>query len=90
MHLDHLRAFCMAVKAKSITKAAKEMHLSQPGLSQQINSLENKFRTKLLVRSNRGVTLTRTGAKVYQYGLRMLSIMEALEQEVRNIQDQEA
>mgnify|MGYP000924406651 FL=1 len=87
MHFDYLRAFCTVVKAKSITKAAKELHLSQPALSQQINSLENKFRTKLLERSNRGVTLTRTGAKVYQYGIRMLTIMETLEQEIRSIHD---
>jgi DNA-binding transcriptional LysR family regulator len=87
VHFDYLRAFCVVVRAKSITKAAKELHLSQPALSQQINSLENKFRTKLLERSNRGVTVTRTGAKVYQYGMRMLSIMEALEQEIRNIQE---
>jgi len=87
VHLDYLRSFCRVVKVKSITKASGELHLSQPALSQQINSLENKFRTKLLERSNRGVTLTRTGAKVYQYGQRMLFIMDTLEQEIRNIQD---
>ena len=86
VHFDYLRAFCVVVRAKSITKAAKELHLSQPALSQQINSLENKFRTKLLERSNRGVTVTSPARKIPIWNAHA-SIMEALEQEIRNIQE---
>ena len=48
MNIIHLRSFYNTVKYKSISKAAKELHLSQPGLSMQIQNLENALGTSLL------------------------------------------
>lgn len=83
MHLDYIRSFCRVVKVKSITKAAGELHLSQPALSLQINCLESRFGTKLLERTNRGVKLTASGELVYRYGQRLLSILDTLDQELQ-------
>ena len=55
MNIIHLRSFYNTVKYKSISKAAKELHLSQPGLSMQIQNLENTLGVSLLNRSRRGV-----------------------------------
>lgn len=85
MHLDYIRSFCKVVKVKSITKAAGELHLSQPAISLQINCLESRFGTKLLERTNRGVKLTGAGELVYRHGLRMLKILEILEQDLSEI-----
>lgn len=87
MHLDYIRSFCRVVKVKSITKAAGELHLSQPALSLQINCLESRFGTRLLVRTNRGVKLTPSGEMVYRYAQRMLGILDSLDQELRDIRN---
>lgn len=85
MHLDYIRSFCRVVKVKSITKAAKEMHLSQPALSLQINCLENRFGTRLLERTNRGVKLTASGEILYHHGQRLLKIVDALERDLHDM-----
>ncbi|HOB35265.1 MAG TPA: LysR family transcriptional regulator [Bacillota bacterium] len=85
MHLDYIRSFCKVVKVKSITRAAREMHLSQPALSLQINCLESRLGAKLLERTNRGVRLTPAGEIVYLHGQRLLKIVEAMEQDLKEM-----
>ena len=67
MNITYLRSFYTTVKFNSISKAAKELHLTQPGLSMQLQSLENEIGSKLLNRSNKGVELTDEGAVVSEY-----------------------
>ncbi|MGI6364685.1 MAG: LysR substrate-binding domain-containing protein [Bacillota bacterium] len=87
MHLDYIRSFCRVVKVKSITKAAKEMHLSQPALSLQINCLESRLGTKLLERTNRGVKLTPSGELLYRHGQRLLKIVDTLERDLQDMRN---
>ena len=58
MDFQYLESFYTTVKYKSISKAAAALHLTQPGLSLQLKSLENEMGSQLLVRSNKGVRLT--------------------------------
>src|SRR5689334_6784335 len=48
---QQLRGFCYTAAAGSISKAAKRMRLSQPSVSQQIQSLESEIGVKLFVRN---------------------------------------
>lgn len=77
--------------AKSISKVAKEIHISQSALSQQISKLENDFSAILLERSNKGVKLTEKGKIVVQYAENMVRtynmMLEKLEQSDQNIRD---
>ncbi len=82
MNLNQITAFCTVVKAGSISKAAKHLHISQPALSIQVQDLEEYFQTKLLERSNRGVKVTPAGELVYSYGQRIISLSENLVQEI--------
>ncbi|UNC92776.1 LysR family transcriptional regulator [Candidatus Contubernalis alkaliaceticus] len=82
MNLSQVTAFCTVVKAGSISKAAKHLHLTQPALSLQIQDLEEHFQTQLLERSNRGVKVTLSGELLYSYGQRMMSLNENLIQEI--------
>ena len=79
MNITYLRSFYTTVKFNSISKAAKDMHLTQPGLSMQLQSLENEIGTKLLNRSNKGVELTEEGKVVYEYAGTMISLADNLE-----------
>lgn len=82
MNLENIKAFMVVVEAGSITRASKELHLSQPALSSQINYLEKHFKTPLLNRTIRGVSLTPAGEVLYQEGKRLLSIFENIESKI--------
>ena len=52
---------------KSFSKAAEILMSNQPNITHFMNNLENQLGCKLFVRSNRGVTLTAEGEKLYQH-----------------------
>lgn len=82
MNLIYLRSFYTAVKCNSISKAAKQLHLTQPGVSMQIQKLENEMNFKLLNRSNSGVSLTKAGALTFEFAESMLSLQDNLEKQL--------
>ncbi|TNF06197.1 MAG: LysR family transcriptional regulator, partial [Deltaproteobacteria bacterium] len=55
-------------KAKSFSKAAEELHVTQSAISQSIKNLENKVGVKLFKRSGKKVVLTPEGEKLYGLG----------------------
>lgn len=91
MNLQAIESFCLVVKMGSISKAAKELHISQPALSLQIQELEYQLDAILLERSNRGVTPTELGDIVNEYGLRLIALANNLRKEIEqfnNVQDE--
>ncbi|SNS11764.1 DNA-binding transcriptional regulator, LysR family [Anaerovirgula multivorans] len=85
MNLQYLKAFYVTVKLNSISKAAKELHLTQPGLSMQIQSLEKDLGVTLLTRSNKGVELTEAGTVVFDYANTILSMQDNIERDLQNL-----
>ncbi len=57
-----MRAFVAVVEAGAMSKAARQLHVSQPALSQTITSLERRLGLQLLVRTSTGVQTTEAGA----------------------------
>ncbi|MBW0000863.1 MAG: LysR family transcriptional regulator [Verrucomicrobia bacterium] len=60
--VHELECFQATAEELNFSRAAKRLNLSQPALSRQIRSLEDKLGVHLLVRSTRRVTLTNAGA----------------------------
>ena len=56
-----LRAFCQTAKTGSISKAAARLHLSQPSVSLQIQSLEKEINMQLFERRGPRIRLTPAG-----------------------------
>lgn len=60
-HLSELVAFLAVAKARSFTRAAAQIGLSQSRLSQTIRALEDRLNVRLLTRTTRSVTPTEAG-----------------------------
>lgn len=84
METRKLAGFVRTVETGSITRAAAELGLAQPALSQHLASLEAELGVKLLDRTRRGVTPTAAGQAVYsraQLALRIVAdLREAAQQ----------
>ena len=62
--LSWFRAFDAAARHLSVTAAARELGLSQPAVSQQIQMLEHRFNMTLFERRPRGLVLTDAGRRL--------------------------
>jgi len=83
MEMRKLEAFCKVVELKSFTKAAKEMLLSQPTISEHIRYLEEELGQKLLERQAREIIVTPVGAVLYDYAQKILRTRDEAIQAVR-------
>lgn len=75
--LRHLRYFVTLVEERNFDRAATRLGIAQPGLSQQIMSLEKIVGTSLLDRSRRAVQLTHSGEILFQEAKKVLAQTEA-------------
>lgn len=73
MNLTWLQTFILIVEKKSLTKAARALHLTQPAVSKQLNSLERFYGTPLLNRTSRHMEVTEAGKIVYEYSQQILA-----------------
>ena len=64
-NLSSYRIFYTVANAGNISKAAKELYISQPAISKSIQKLEESLGCKLFSRSSRGVVLTEEGNLLY-------------------------
>ena len=67
MNYNHLRYFWFVAHEGNLTRAAKELNLSQSALSVQIKTLEEELGHSLFERRGRGLALTETGRLVLDY-----------------------
>lgn len=65
--LSSYKIFYTVAKTKNISKAAKELYISQPAISKSIQKLEDNLNCKLFYRSSRGVNLTTEGELLFQH-----------------------
>lgn len=84
MNLKTLRYFLMIAEKENITMAAKELGLSQPSLSRQLQSLEEELGAKLFVRAGRKMLLTEEGVMLSQRGEQLLYSAEQIEKDIRD------
>lgn len=69
-----LAAFDAVARHGSVSRAAQEMHLTQPAVSIQIGNLEESAGTPLLARTGRGIRLTEAGELLAGYAARILDL----------------
>ena len=82
MDTRQLAAFSTVVELKSFSQAADRLGVTQPAVSLQIRSLEERLGQQLLDRSGRRVEPTDAGRRLYRAAQRMLALEQQLLEEV--------
>src|SRR5207302_5254348 len=82
MDTRQLAAFCAVVERKSFSQAAERLGVTQPAVSLQIRSLEERLGQRLLDRSGRRVEPTEAGLVLYRGAQRLLALEEQIVEQV--------
>lgn len=67
INFELYKVFYEVANAKSISKGAERLMISQPAVTQSIKTLEGELNGKLFVRTPKGVILTNEGEVLYNY-----------------------
>jgi DNA-binding transcriptional LysR family regulator len=76
MHPRLLKTFLAVARSRNITRAAREVHLAQSSVSDQIQTLEADLGTALFVRSRIGLDLTPAGRTLQPYAEELLMLAD--------------
>ncbi|MFJ2306267.1 transcriptional regulator CynR [Streptomyces sp. NPDC087787] len=87
LELRHLRYLLAVAEHGSFTRAAEDLRISQPTLSQQVRQLERSVGVPLLDRTGRGVRLTDAGETYARHARRALRDLAAAERAVQDVHD---
>lgn len=79
-----LKTFICVVEKKNYTKAAYQLHLSQPAISQHIKQLEMHYGYKLIDHTSKTFSLTKEGEKLYTYAKVQIQNEILFENELKN------
>jgi len=82
MTLHQLKVWIAVAKRQSMTKAAAELHIKQPSVTQQVKLLEKDYGLKLYNVNRRGIEVTQAGRVVLKYAKRILTQVDSLEKEL--------
>lgn len=67
VNYEYYRCFYYVAKYKNLTRAAAAMMSSQPNVTRVMHNLEHELGCRLIIRSNRGVSLTEEGERLYRH-----------------------
>ncbi len=76
MELRVLNYFLTIAREENFTRAARQLHVTQPTLSRQIADLEQELGVKLFVRSNHNIILTEDGMILKRRAQEILSLAD--------------
>ena len=82
---SRIETFLTVCRVMNYTKAAEELHISQPAVSQHIHWLEERYSTPLFVYEGRKLRLTAEGRLLYNAASTMASDERALKEQLQHI-----
>ncbi len=86
-NLSQYRIFYEVARSGNISRAARELYISQPAISKAISKLEDSLGTVLFTRNSRGVQLTEEGAVLFEHIRKAFEELALGEQELRKFKD---
>jgi DNA-binding transcriptional LysR family regulator len=85
MELRDLRYFVAIAQHGTVSRAAEQLHVSQPALSEQIRKLEDELGAALFTRTSRGVLLTDAGEALLPHARTVLAQADAAVESVQMV-----
>ncbi|NWL87520.1 LysR family transcriptional regulator [Paenibacillus sp. 79R4] len=85
--LDLYKIFCKVGKSESFSKAARDLYMTQPAVSQAIMQLESELRIRLFNRTPKGVSLTDEGSLLFEYVNSALKLIQAGEEKIQDFKN---
>lgn len=85
MNFKQLEYFTAVAEEKSISRAARKLHIAQPPVSRQIAMLEDELKVCLFLRTNKGVELTEAGESLYEQSRTLFQNLRTIAESVRDI-----
>lgn len=89
MDLKQLEYFITIVNEGNISRAARELHISQPPLSNQMKLLEEELGTVLFERGSRSIELTMEGKIFYERANTIVNLADSTIREIRSLNKKE-
>lgn len=86
-NLSQYKIFYEVAKAGNISKAAKELYISQPAISKAISKLEDSLNVTLFTRSSRGVHMTPEGEILFRHAETAFQALNSGEEELKRIRE---
>ena len=86
-NLSQYKIFYEVAKAGNISKAAKELIISQPAISKSISKLEDNLGVALFTRNSRGVQLTEEGKLLFHHTKTAFEAINRGELELKRVKD---
>ena len=87
INIELYRIFYTVAIKQNITKASEELNISQPAITKHIKNLEDALGVILFNRTRKGVTLTPIGQKIFLEIKNALTILDNVENEIKNYND---
>ncbi|MBY0123317.1 LysR family transcriptional regulator [Bacillus sp. S/N-304-OC-R1] len=85
--LDLYKVFYSVGKCKSFSKAAQDLYMTQPAVSQSIMQLEKELDTRLFNRTPKGVHFTDEGSLLYEYIYSAINLIDVGEEKIQEFKN---
>lgn len=79
MTLLQLTYYCEVYRTRSFTRAAENLHMTQPAITNSIRELENEFHLQFLERSGKKLIITEAGEELYEMAMKLLDYAEQIQ-----------
>ncbi|WP_338555401.1 LysR family transcriptional regulator [Paenibacillus sp. KS-LC4] len=84
-NLEWYRIFLHTARCKNLTRAAQELHITQPSVSYAIKQMEEALQLKLFHRLSKGVELTEEGRALQGYVEQSFSMLDSAQKHLHNM-----
>ncbi|EIT84966.1 LysR family transcriptional regulator [Fictibacillus macauensis ZFHKF-1] len=85
MHLSEFKILHVLAQELNMRKASERLYVSQPALSQRLQTIENSWGTKIFLRSQKGLAVTAAGEKIIAHVNAVIQDEERLREELESL-----